>query len=487
MNTDIGQIHVDGELVIRKFSPVAGKIINLKPDDIGKSLTDFTFSNKSFNFTKDLITVIKKGNSFEKEISLQENEYYLMLICPAFSQDNTTEGAIINFINITETKKLSLFMGSVFNSSTSGIVAVRPVRDEKGKIVDFEYTAANQSAENILHTSRNEMIGGKMLQMFPQINQPFIRLCKEVIKTSIKKQDDYFNAKTKKWFEIVIVKMMDSLVITFTDITDKKQFIAELENNYKKLESLSEELKESNKKLEQSNFDLLQFASVASHDLKEPLRKIHAFGNILETRLKKKLDETEVSYLDRIINATSRMQTMIEDVLNFSKLSNQGIPYKKFDLGTLINNIIEDFQITINENNALIRVNTLPEIIAGEGQIRQVFQNLLSNALKFNDKKIPLIDITNDPLNLKIAKELKISSGEYTCITIKDNGMGFENEFHEKIFGIFEKLNGMNFEGSGIGLAIAKRIIDNHGGFIRAAGMPGKGAIFQVILPHRKY
>ncbi len=474
-NSDIGQIIVDKKLVIRKFSPAVSRMVNLIESDIGRSIVDITTNFKNPNFINNIKEVIKDDQGIEKEICIGNN-FYLMHIAPYIRQDNATDGAVINFVDITEVKKLDSIIEGVFNSSTSGIVAVKPIMGKDGGVIDFEYTAANKSAETFMRLSYPEIIGTRMLKKFPETLMPFVNICRHVLLTGNGEQYEYFNEQLEKWFDITVVKMLDGLVITFTDVTDKKMVATILAKNYS-------ELKATNAKLEESNFDLLQFASVASHDLKEPLRKVQAFGNLLESKIRSKLEKDETVYLDKIINATTRMQMLIEDVLTLSKLSNKEIPFEKTSLSKILKRIEEDLEVTIKERNAEISIGPLPDIEAVPGQMHQVFQNLISNALKFNDKALPKIAISATPVKKDTAKELNIDASKFTCITVEDNGMGFEEQYREKIFGIFQRLHGRSFEGTGIGLAIAKKIIENHCGVISAKSKLGEGSAFSIILP----
>jgi two-component system CheB/CheR fusion protein len=153
------------------------------------------------------------------------------------------------------------------------------------------------------------------------------------------------------------------------------------------------------------------------------------------------------------------------------------------DLNQIIKYICDDLEIAIREKNALIKTGPLPEIEAVPGQMHQVFQNLISNALKFNNKEFPIINICQKPISEEQAKNLRIDANNYVYILISDNGIGFEEQYKEKIFGIFQRLHGRNYEGTGIGLAIARKIVENHGGFIYANGKVDKGAEFHIILP----
>lgn len=268
---------------------------------------------------------------------------------------------------------------------------------------------------------------------------------------------------------------------TFTDIHEQKQANEVLEQ---KVQERTHELSDINRELEISNADLQQFASVASHDLKEPLRKIQVFSSIVRERYKNELNKEVVDYFDKIIASSDRMARLINDLLVFSRLSVNSL-FEKTDLNEVISNILTDLEIMIGEKQATIIVEQLPSLEVIPGQIRQVFQNLISNALKFSaDGVASVIEITQD-----IVKDMHIDSmpdrhGAYCRISVKDNGIGFNELYLEKIFTIFQRLNpNGKYEGTGIGLAIAKKIIDKHNGIISARSRENEGAEFIVILP----
>jgi two-component system CheB/CheR fusion protein len=158
---------------------------------------------------------------------------------------------------------------------------------------------------------------------------------------------------------------------------------------------------------------------------------------------------------------------------------------EQVDLNDVLNNIVDDLEISIKEKKAMIEIGKLPVVYAVAGQMRQLFQNLISNALKFRDKEksIPKIIIEERPVSAKHAEELDIQPSAFICICICDNGIGFEDEYKEKIFGIFQRLHGRKYEGTGIGLAIARKIVENHGGHIIGEGKLDEGAAFYVCIP----
>ncbi|MFD0998559.1 chemotaxis protein CheB [Ohtaekwangia kribbensis] len=479
-NSGIGQILIDKKFTIRRFSPAVKQVINLIESDIGRSIMDITTNLTDIDFIDCIRQVIAEGKSIQKEVRLVNNSYYSVRITPYLRHTREKDGVVINLIDITESKKLSSIIEGVFHSSTSGVMAYQAVRNEKNEIADFQCIVANETADRILG-ARFKPLVGKRLYRDVRDFEDYIATYVQVVETGDAARFE-FN-KDDRWYDVVVVRMLDGVVTTFNDVTDKKRAADVAARSYHDLQSTSQKLVESNKLLERSNFDLLQFASVASHDLKEPLRKIQAFGNILQSKIEDKLSESELNYLTKIVSASTRMQTLIEDVLTLSKLSNRELYKEKTDLNRIVRRICDDLDITITEKNAEITVGTLPIINAVPGQMRQLFQNLLTNALKFSNKDIPRIIIEEHAITDDMATDYNIRKEDFVCVKVEDNGIGFENEYRDKIFGIFQRLHGRNYEGTGIGLSIAKKIVEIHGGIIDGKGELNKGATFLVILP----
>ncbi|HEY3404389.1 MAG TPA: ATP-binding protein [Ohtaekwangia sp.] len=270
-----------------------------------------------------------------------------------------------------------------------------------------------------------------------------------------------------------------ALSIIVTDLSSQKETERELTLKNQQLESL-------NQALINSNHDLQQFASVASHDLQEPLRKIQVFSKFLKDRSTPELSEQSKFYIEKIFSSAQRMRVLIIDILNYSRLSKDDDNIESVSLRNIIDEILEDFDLKISERNARIEIGDLPVVEGNAGQLRQVFYNLIINALKFvSPDRTPHIVISAKPVNFR---ELGISltnESEYCCISVVDNGIGFDEKFATSIFNLFEKLNPKStFEGSGIGLAIAKKIVDKHHGLIIAKSEKGIGSEFNIVLPH---
>jgi signal transduction histidine kinase/DNA-binding response OmpR family regulator len=284
--------------------------------------------------------------------------------------------------------------------------------------------------------------------------------------------------------KITPVRQNDTIVNwvgTFTDINEQKLITEILEE---KVRERTKELKEINEALEASNVDLQQFASVASHDLQEPLRKILVFSSIVRERHIEKVDPEVLSYLDKIIASSERMTRLINDLLTFSRLSVNSL-FQFTDVNLILADILNDLEILIREKNAKINIAPIPWLEGIPGQLRQMFQNIISNALKFTRAgHAPVINVTAELVTAKDVDSEPDLNGTFCRIMISDNGIGFNEIYLDKIFTIFQRLNSREeYEGTGIGLAIAKKIVDKHNGIITARSKDNEGASFIIVLP----
>lgn len=270
---------------------------------------------------------------------------------------------------------------------------------------------------------------------------------------------------------------------TYTDIHSQKQTAELLEQQ---VELRTNELLTKNAELERTNHELQQFTWVVSHDLKEPLRKIQLLNDTIKEKYLNDNPDA-VSYLDRSIRSSARMSAMINDLLAYSRLSSSET-FQLTDLNTLINELLLDFDDMISQKKALISVETLPVIESMPGRIRQVFQNLISNALKFAKADVPpVITIRAELIDKKAVDAEPSPNGPFCRIVVQDNGIGFDEKFLDRIFIIFQRLhNRTSYEGTGIGLAIAKKNIEKHHGLITAQSRIDEGARFILILPIRQ-
>lgn len=264
------------------------------------------------------------------------------------------------------------------------------------------------------------------------------------------------------------------------EIEIRKEAQENLEN---KVIERTQELLAKNEELEFRNHELQQFTWVVSHDLKEPLRKIEIFIKIIQERYLHD-NETARDYVRRTIRSAQRMSKLITDLLDYSRLSSNVVPEKN-NLNEILVEVLSDFDYLIDEKKAVIKINELPLITGVPSQLRQLFQNLVGNSLKFSLAGTPpLIEITSEIIEEKSFESKASPNGKYCRIEVKDNGIGFNEVYLDKIFKIFQSLNDRNsYEGTGIGLAIANKIVERHNGLITAKSSTGNGACFIIILP----
>jgi len=242
-------------------------------------------------------------------------------------------------------------------------------------------------------------------------------------------------------------------------------------------------------KLKISNNDLREFVYIASHDLQEPLRKVTAFGGRLKTNYAEALDEKGRDYLERMMNAAKRMQELINGLLAFSRVITKAQPFVTVDLSRVIREVMADLEVRIEQTGGSVEVGELPAIDADPVQMRQLFQNLISNALKFSKKDHPpVVRISGTCVHDNPDEtSIHVPDAERCQITVEDNGIGFDDKYAERIFGVFQRLHGrQEYEGTGIGLSVCKKIVERHGGLITAKGVQGEGAAFTVTLPVKK-
>jgi PAS domain S-box-containing protein len=272
------------------------------------------------------------------------------------------------------------------------------------------------------------------------------------------------------------------------DITERKKGEVELRRAHDELElrvrERTSQLEVSNKalmeyaaKLERLNEELQEFAYVASHDLQEPLRKIQTFCDMAKQRCAPVLDHTSQDYLDRVLNSASRMRQLLRDLLLFSRVATKPEPFHKLDLAKLVQEASDIFEVSIKETGCQIEIEDMPAIEADESQLLRLFQNLIANALKFRSSEPPHIKVYG-----------RLNGQEEVCeILVRDNGIGFAPQFAERIFKPFQRLHGRKeYEGTGMGLAICRKIVERHGGNIRAESEPGKGSTFIIRLPTKQ-
>jgi len=268
------------------------------------------------------------------------------------------------------------------------------------------------------------------------------------------------------------------IVLEVRDTSEEKRILGALrEKDILAKEQLEILVKERTSELEKINDELLQFTSIASHDLKEPVRKISIFSHMLKERLQQVTSENNTRLLDTIIKSSKRMTALIDDLLSFTRLSQSEFNFTTVDLNAVIASVLEDFELLIEEKQAKFFIDHLPPVEGVSLQLGQVFQNLVSNSLKFSDP--------SRPLEIRIRYE-KIDDASFRII-YSDTGIGFDRQFSERIFNLFQRLHTKeSYEGTGIGLSIVKKIISLHKGSVSADGTEGVGATFSIVMPYKQ-
>ena len=401
----------------------------------------------------------------------------VMLLEERDKKSKTLEKALNDLQEETK-KRISTanLLRNVLDNSRDGIMAFESVRNDKGKIVDFSFILANEASTQMTNRTQQQMIGKRLLEIFPgnqyKLLEEYIRVTEtgEDLRTEV----EYELEGTKTWFKILAVKLDDGFLVTFSDITKEKDTEIQLRN-------YTLELKRSNE-------DLEQFAYVASHDLQEPLRKIRSFGDRLVSKYQGKLEDTGQHYIERMQVAAQRMQNLIEDLLAFSRITRSSELPGKVDINRLMTEVLDDLSDQVTREEAQVEVENIPPILGVKGQMHRLFQNLVSNAIKFRKPDdTPRIKIFGEKISaLQLTEEYNFTPRYkfYVKITVSDNGIGFDKKYSEQIFNVFQRLHGRNeFEGTGIGLAICKKIVSHHGGIITAQSTEGKGSDFILILP----
>lgn len=369
-----------------------------------------------------------------------------------------------------------LLLDNILSNSSNGISVTEMVRDENGNVIDATTILANDSAIKLTGLPKEIYLSKTAKEIDPDIlESPYGLLCLKTLKEGEPGIIQYFLEHTRKWLELTISKMDDEhLIHIFTDVTPIKESQIQLERTV-------EELRKSNQNLE-------EFAYAASHDLKEPIRKIHFFSDRIKTTLGDRMNEEEKRSFERMELASRRMNSLIDDLLTYSKISIKPAILEPVDLNQLVDQVLSDLDLEIDQKSASIKIDKLITIQGHHRQLQQAFQNLLSNSLKYGRTGVQIeIHIRHKQISGRDT-DLTLSSLQneslYHLIEIADNGIGFDPEDSERIFNVFTRLHGNSeFKGTGVGLSIVRKVIENHNGIITAKGEPGRGSIFSIYFP----
>jgi two-component system sensor kinase FixL len=481
-----GIITIDTSGIIESANPAAAKIFGYKQEElIGKNVNMLMPEPDHGGHDQYLSNYLKTGHAkiigIGREVRGKKKDGttfpFLLGISEVLLEGKKIFTGIIH--DITELKKTETALkesesriNSIINTAVDGIITI----NERGIIEMMNPSSIKMFG----HESADELLGKNVSVLMPEPDKSqhdgylknyhrtgqrkIIGIGREV--TGLRKDGTTFP------FVLSVSEMLIDGKRVYNgfvhDITEQKL-------NEEKLRRYASEL-------QRSNLELQDFAYVSSHDLQEPLRKIQAFGDRLKSKETEQLTEQGKDYVDRMLNAASRMQRLINDLLSFSRVTSKSQPFVKVDLNLIVKEVLSDLEISIEKNKAKISLEPLPVIEADPTQMRQLFQNLVSNAIKFRkENQNPEIKIYSK--NIQKKAHLTATPGdEIIELYFEDKGIGFDEKYLDKIFNIFQRLEGQKYEGSGIGLAICRKIAIRHGGNITASSLPDKGAKFVVTL-----
>lgn len=281
------------------------------------------------------------------------------------------------------------------------------------------------------------------------------------------------------WNSIMLLSFFLSYALILSNLKKEHmsriKIIAELRDSFGQLKHTKEELEQKSQDLARSNVDLQQFAFAASHDLQAPLRGIEGFVNLLARRYRGKLDDKADEFIQFITEGVKRMRILIKDLLEYSRVGTSGFQLKPVDSGLALAQALVNLKVAIEEKNAVITYDILPTVIADFSQLSRLFQNLIGNAVKFSGKELPEVHIS------------ALRKDSQWIFSVHDNGIGIDQDNQDRIFNVFQRLHtDAEYEGTGIGLAICKRIVERHRGTIRVDSELGKGSTFYFTLPTAK-
>ena len=355
----------------------------------------------------------------------------------------------------------------------------------EGHIIDSEVTSERVIKLNVLITAVALLLAlllGALLAR--SISRPITQLTEMVNSLGTTSTKTLGTLRVSSSDEVgQLLRAFKQMTERLKETTVSRDALVKEVNERKRAE---EDLASRADELRRSNAELEQFAHVASHDLQEPLRKIQAFGDLLASKSGDSLNDDGRNYLDRMKGAAARMSELITGLLSFSRVTSQAQPHAPVDLQDVTHGVLSDLEVLIEQSGGRVDVGDLPVIEADDLQMRQLMQNLIGNALKFQKpEEPPVVKVESRFINGTNGTGNKQLSEAKLCeLTVQDNGIGFDEKYVDRIFGIFQRLHGRSaYEGTGIGLATCRKIVERHGGSITAKSHPGEGATFLVRLP----
>lgn len=474
----------DQEERILEWNPATEKLFGVKKEDIAGRIITEVFPNLKESERHKLVRRTLNGETIDaikSEFSVKKgygDAYYR----PLLNEAGEVYAALLMIYDTTEEVHLQQSLEERTKIAETVIDSIQNMISVFDK--DLNIIHINREVEKRHKEKREHVLGKNVLEAYPFLKgtERLNDLHKALNGESLFYENiPYLDGKG--YHNNMILPLKDhkgdifGVLAVSHDITAMKK--AEVE-----LRRLNEELEIKNLELEKKNEELSSFTYMASHDLQEPLRKIQLFGDKVIEKESNALSESGKDYLRRMISSTERMQNLINDLLTFSRIGNHTPEFGPVDLNQSLFGVKTILKERLEELNATISLSNLPTISGIHFQINQLFENIISNSLKYHHpEKAPVITIACTTIN-GINEELLNSSAPFYKITIADNGIGFDPQFSEHIFGLFHRLHGRSeYPGTGLGLSICKRIVEIHGGTIKASGVPDNGSVFTIYLP----
>ncbi|MGZ3710723.1 MAG: PAS domain-containing sensor histidine kinase [Bdellovibrionota bacterium] len=367
-----------------------------------------------------------------------------------------------NVPKVTVERELELVQHAL---DKSAIVAIT---DQTGKIIHV-----NDKFCEISKYPREELLGQnhRLINSGYHSKEFFTAMWKTIAHGEVWEGEIKNRAKDGSYYWV------NTTIVPFVNPNGKPYQYVSIRYEITQRKAAEEQLRVYADRLEHSNRELTDFASIAAHDLQEPLRKIQAFGDRLNTRYGDQLPDEGRDFLSRMLTSANRMRRLIDDLLTYSRVATQAKPFEPTDLNIILKDVLSDLELRMEQVGGKVDAAQLPVIEADASQMRQLFQNLIANGLKFHKKDMtPIVKISSTVKNGRC------------LISVQDNGIGFEDKYLDRIFTIFQRLHGrQEYEGTGVGLAVCRRIVERHNGSITARGNIGVGACFEIALPMRHF
>jgi PAS domain S-box-containing protein len=464
------------------FNPAAEKILGLGatelppeewPGQYGIFITDTTtpYPAQELPLTKAIRgEETNKVEMFIRNPKLPEGAFLSVTGRPLTDEQGVLKGGVVVFHDITERRRAEEALRqsetafrSLAQSATDAIISA----NSSGNIIFW-----NRGAQTIFGYTEKEVLGKPLSLLMPERHRDaHKRGMSRFQRTGVSHvigETVEMHALKKDGFEFPMELSLASWQ------TKEGEFFSGIIRDITERKRAQEQLKQTAEELARSNRELEQFASVASHDLQEPLRVMTSYLQLLQRRFQEKLDAEGNKFIARSVDAAARMKTLVNDLLNYSRVSTRGEPFKSANCQDILHEVRDSLRVAIDESGATLTYDTLPEVMADHTQLTQLFQNLIGNAIKFRGEVSPKIHVTAEH---KDAAWL---------FSVRDNGIGIEPQYAERIFDIFQRLHSRrDYPGTGVGLAICRKIVERHGGQIWMESALGHGTTFNFTLPDR--